>query len=75
MESNKVSETLNSVLDKAGYDEKVRQLSAEKERLERELYKEYRNARHYVRKHPEQGVGLAVLGGVLVGFLVAKLFD
>ncbi|MCC5932898.1 MAG: DUF883 C-terminal domain-containing protein [Candidatus Cyclonatronum sp.] len=75
MESNKVSEAFNNVLDKAGYDERVQQLSDEKERLERELYKEYRNARRYVRTHPEQGVGLAVLGGVIIGFLVAKLFD
>lgn len=75
MESNKVSDAINSVLDKAGYEEKLQQLSDEKDRLERELYKEYRNARRYVRTHPEQGVGLAVLGGVLVGFLVAKLFD
>ncbi|AXJ01385.1 Membrane-anchored ribosome-binding protein, ElaB/YqjD/DUF883 family [Cyclonatronum proteinivorum] len=72
---NKVSETVNSVLDKTGYDEKIKALSDEKERLERELYKEYRNARRYVRTNPEQGVGFAVLGGVVLGFLVAKLFD
>jgi ElaB/YqjD/DUF883 family membrane-anchored ribosome-binding protein len=63
------------LLNKDKYDKIVNSLNDEREKLEHELRKEYRNARHYVRKHPEQGVGISFLGGLIIGFVVAKLLD
>jgi ElaB/YqjD/DUF883 family membrane-anchored ribosome-binding protein len=55
------------------YNKIIDQLKIEKERAERELKHEYRNARRYVRANPEIGVGLAFVGGLLTGIILAKL--
>lgn len=55
------------------YEELVDKLRGEKDRLENDLRHEYRSARRYVRANPEQGVGIAVAGGLLVGFILGKL--
>jgi ElaB/YqjD/DUF883 family membrane-anchored ribosome-binding protein len=64
----------SKILDRETYEDLIDQLNDEKERIEYDLKKEYRNARKYVRAHPEQGVGFAFLGGIVVGILVASLF-
>ncbi len=75
MDTDKAKEKLDTVLDKANYEDYINNLKSERDRLERELKKEYRNARKYVRSHPEQGVGLSLLGGFVIGFIVGKLFE
>lgn len=52
-----------------------KKLKSEGDRLQGELRKEYSHARKYVEKHPETGVGVALAGGLLLGFAIAKLFN
>ncbi|WP_428234672.1 glycine zipper domain-containing protein [Gracilimonas sp.] len=60
---NKAEETYDVLLDRLKY---------ERDGLERELKHEYRNARRYVRAHPEQGLGVAFVAGLLVGALLTR---
>jgi ElaB/YqjD/DUF883 family membrane-anchored ribosome-binding protein len=60
---NKAEETYDVLLDRLKY---------ERDGLERELKHEYRNARRYVRAHPEQGLGIAFVAGLLVGALLTR---
>ncbi len=57
------------------YDDIRKRLKTEGDRLQGELQKEYKNARKYVEKNPETGVGVALAGGLLLGFAIAKLFS
>lgn len=52
------------------YDALINRLKYERDGLERDLKHEYRNARHYVRSHPEQGLGIAFLAGITLGVLM-----
>lgn len=54
------------------YDALVDRLKYERDRLERDLKHEYRTARRYVRSNPEQGVGVALLAGVVIGILIGR---
>ncbi len=54
------------------YDKALVKLQYEKERLERELRHEYRNARRYVRANPEQGIGIAFAAGLFLGILLTR---
>ncbi len=53
----------------------IEKLYEEKERLENEIRREYRNARKYVRSHPEEGLAYSFLGGVVCGLILAKIFS
>lgn len=64
--NTKPNEQLNQVMEK---------LREEKKRFERDVRHEYRNARKYVRSHPEQGLTAAFFGGVLAGIILTKLFS
>jgi ElaB/YqjD/DUF883 family membrane-anchored ribosome-binding protein len=75
MNAQELKSKAEAAFDKETYEEIVTKLSDEKDRLEHELKKNYRNTRHYVRKHPEQGVGFSFLGGLVIGFVIAKLLD
>lgn len=44
-----------------------------KEDLKLELKKSYRSVRKHVREHPEKGLAIALLSGVVIGFIVAKV--
>ncbi|MDX1585155.1 MAG: hypothetical protein R3222_00365 [Balneolaceae bacterium] len=57
----------------ATYDKILDRLKNERQQVERELKDEYRNARRYVRSHPEEGVLLSFVGGVMLGVLIGKL--
>lgn len=57
------------------YDDVRKRLKTEGERLQGDLRKEYDTARKYVEKNPEAGVGVALAGGLLLGFALAKLFS
>ncbi|SMO40029.1 glycine zipper domain-containing protein [Gracilimonas mengyeensis] len=54
------------------YDALLDRLRYERDGLERELKHEYRNARRYVRAHPEQGLGLAFAAGLVIGALITR---
>lgn len=62
-------------IDAETYEKVINRLNEEKDRLERELRHEYRNARKYVRTHPEEGVAYAFLGGLVAGVVLSKLFS
>lgn len=54
------------------YDKALDRLQYEKDRLEREVRHEYRNARRYVRANPEQGLGVAFAAGLFLGLLLTR---
>jgi ElaB/YqjD/DUF883 family membrane-anchored ribosome-binding protein len=60
---NKAEETYDVLLDRLKY---------ERDGLERELKHEYRNARRYVRAHPEQGLAVAFGVGLVLGALLTR---
>lgn len=55
------------------YEKLIDRLKKEREDLQRELNDEYRDARRYVRSHPEEGVLIGFVGGVALGYLLGKL--
>jgi ElaB/YqjD/DUF883 family membrane-anchored ribosome-binding protein len=57
----------------ATYNDIVSKLKVEGEKLQVDLRKEYDNAKKYVKKNPETGVGVALAGGLLIGIVIAKL--
>ncbi len=59
---------------KETYNEILSRLKTEGEKLQGDIQKEYDNARKYVEKNPEAGIGVALVGGLLIGFAIAKLF-
>lgn len=56
------------------YGEVITMLNDEKDKLQKELRHEFRNARRYVRANPEAGIGAAFAGGIVVGIVVSKIF-
>ncbi len=58
---------------KETYNEILSRLKSEGEKLQGDIQKEYKNARKYVEKNPETGLGVALAGGLLIGFAIAKL--
>lgn len=56
-----------------GYEQLIDRLKEEREELQDELNRDYREARRYVRSHPEEGVLIAFFGGVTLGYILAKL--
>lgn len=55
------------------YDKAIKKLLREREELLKELDHDYKEARRYVRSHPEEGVLIGFLGGVAVGLILGKL--
>jgi len=55
------------------YEKLIERLKQEREELQDELNRDYREARRYVRSHPEEGVLMAFVGGVALGFVLGKL--
>lgn len=72
-ENNKGKKGRELLLDPEIYDRLIDRLKDERYQLERDMKHEYRNARRYVRAHPEEGIGIAVLGGVMLGFLLGRI--
>ena len=68
---NEATEVLQDKVEKT-YDEIIDRLKDEKDKLEIELRHEYRNARRYVRANPEQGLGIALLTGIVIGILFGR---
>lgn len=57
------------------YNDVIHKLKDERDRITKDIRGEYKQARKYVKKNPETGLGIALAGGLLVGFVVAKLFN
>lgn len=60
---------------KKTYNDVVTRLQNEGDRLQNDIQKEYKNARKYVKKNPETGLGFALAGGLFIGFTLAKIFN
>lgn len=56
-----------------GYEQLIDRLKKERMELQDELGREYREARGYVRSHPEEGVLVALIGGVALGYILGRL--
>ncbi len=54
------------------YSEAIENLKREKNRVEKEIRRETRNARRYVRSNPEKSIGYTFLGGIVLGFLISR---
>lgn len=78
-ENNKSSEQTEKKIEKKkraileGYEELIDRLEDVQGELRNEINREYREARGYVRKHPEEGVLISVLGGLALGYILGKL--
>jgi ElaB/YqjD/DUF883 family membrane-anchored ribosome-binding protein len=57
------------------YNDVIHKLKDERDRITKDIRGEYKQARKYVKKNPETGLGIALAGGLLVGFVLAKLFN
>lgn len=55
------------------YNDVVKRLRSEGDRLQGDIRKEYKNARKYVKKNPETGVGVAIAGGIFIGIVIANI--
>jgi len=72
MTNDKSMSAKEAELEQRLYDRLIDRLKDERERLERDARHEYRNARRYVRANPEEGLGIAVLSGLMIGFLLGR---
>ena len=57
------------------YVDIIERLKTEGEKLQGDIRNEYNHAKKYVEKNPESGVGLALVGGVLIGYAISKLLS
>lgn len=55
------------------YEQLIDRLKKERNELQQELNNDYREARRYVRTHPEEGVLIGFVGGIALGYLLGKL--
>ena len=55
------------------YEKLINRLKNERKELKDELNRDYREARRYVRSHPEEGVLFSFLGGIAIGFILGKI--
>lgn len=75
-QNNEQQETATEETKRAkikGYEQLIDRLKEEREELQNELNRDYREARRYVLSHPEEGVLLAFAGGVALGYLLGKI--
>lgn len=56
-----------------GYKKLIDRLKKERAELENEINRDYREARRYVRSHPEEGVLIGFVGGIALGYILGKL--
>ena len=56
-----------------GYEKLIERLKEQRKGVEEELDRDYREARRYVRSHPEEGVLYSFLGGLALGFILGKI--
>jgi len=73
-EENSEVKTEEKKREKIKGDEKlINRWKEERAELEDELNRDYREARRYVRSHPEEGVLIGFVGGIALGYILSKL--
>lgn len=55
------------------YEKLINRLKEERKAVEEMVNRDYREARRYVRSHPEEGVLAAFVGGVALGYVLGKI--
>lgn len=73
---NKESETSREneqVPEDKRYEKLIRKLQEERKQLQDEIGRDYREARRYVRSHPEEGVLIGFIGGIALGVVLGRL--
>ncbi len=60
--------------EKLSYETMMDRLGEEKKKIQRELKKDYRKSRKFVRANPEKGMVTAFLTGLVTGIIITKLF-
>lgn len=55
------------------YEKLIDRLKKEREDLTNEIDRDYREARRYVRSHPEEGVFFSFVGGLALGYILGKI--
>ena len=55
------------------YDELIGRLKNERDAVKERANRDYREAKRYVRSHPEEGVLAAFIGGIALGIVIGKL--
>lgn len=55
------------------YEKLIDQLKEERDAVRDAVDHDYREARRYVRSHPEEGVFFAFAGGLALGIILSKL--
>ena len=56
-----------------GYEKLLDRLDKERHNIRKELDRDYKEARRYVRSNPEEGVLLGLVGGLAIGLLIGRL--
>lgn len=55
------------------YNKLIKKLQNEREQIQSDIAKDYKEARRYVRSHPEEGVLIGFVGGIALGVLLGRL--
>ncbi|MDZ7715054.1 MAG: hypothetical protein U5J95_02460 [Balneolaceae bacterium] len=55
------------------YEKVIEKLKNEREALVDEVNRDYKEARRYVRSHPEEGVLIGFVGGLALGVILGRL--
>lgn len=55
------------------YNKLIQKLQHEREQIQSDIAKDYKEARRYVRSHPEEGVLIGFIGGIAMGVLLGRL--
>lgn len=55
------------------YNKLIQKLQEEREQIQSDIAKDYKEARRYVRSHPEEGVLIGFVGGIALGILLGRL--
>ena len=69
-ESKKSSESPEKV---KAYSKLIDKLQEEREKLQDEISRDYKEGRRYVRAHPEEGVLMGFIGGIAIGVILGRL--
>lgn len=55
------------------YERLIKHLQHERKVLQDLVDRDYREVRRYVRSHPAEGVSMAFIGGIAVGYILGRL--
>jgi len=69
-----LEETTQELKDKGvkGYERLIDRLDQERRNIRNEVDRDYEEARRYVRSNPEEGVLIALVGGLALGLLLGR---